>query len=46
MVVLAVDAVGPRTAAVSIVAADGRLLHSEDLACQLSASMRQSDSLT
>jgi predicted RNA-binding protein with RPS1 domain len=39
-VVMAIDAVGPRTAATAIVAADGRMLHSEDLPCQLSASQR------
>ncbi|TWU43205.1 General stress protein 13 [Novipirellula aureliae] len=39
-VILAIDAVGPRTAAASIVAADGRLLHYEDLPCQLSAPSR------
>ena len=39
-VVMAVDAVGPRTAATSIVAADGRLLHKEDLPCQLSSATR------
>ncbi len=39
-VVMSIDAVGPRTAATTIVAADGRLLHSEDLPCQLSAAPR------
>lgn len=39
-VVMSIDAVGPRTAATSIVAADGRVLHNEDLPCQLSAAMR------
>ncbi len=39
-VVMAIDAVGPRTAATSIVAADGRLLHKEDLPCQLSSATR------
>ena len=39
-VVMAIDAVGPRTAATTIVAADGRVLHSEDLPCQLSAAQR------
>jgi transcriptional accessory protein Tex/SPT6 len=39
-VVMAVDAVGPRTAATSIVSADGRILHNEDLPCQLSAGSR------
>ncbi len=39
-VVMSIDAVGPRTAATAIVAADGRLLHSEDLPCQLSSAPR------
>ncbi|MGV3485092.1 MAG: S1 RNA-binding domain-containing protein, partial [Planctomycetaceae bacterium] len=39
-VVLSVDAMGPRTAAVAVVAADGRLLHTEDIPCQLTAGMR------
>ncbi|TWU16322.1 S1 RNA-binding domain-containing protein [Allorhodopirellula heiligendammensis] len=39
-VVMSIDAVGPRTAATSIVAADGRVLHNEDIPCQLSAAMR------
>ncbi|MCC9654472.1 S1 RNA-binding domain-containing protein [Rhodopirellula halodulae] len=39
-VVMSIDAVGPRTAATSIIAADGRLLHCEDIPCQLSAAMR------
>jgi uncharacterized protein len=39
-IVLAIDAVGPRTAAAAIVSSDGRLLHSEDLPCQLSAAQR------
>ncbi|MGI9472529.1 MAG: S1 RNA-binding domain-containing protein [Rubripirellula sp.] len=39
-VVLSVDAVGPRTAATSIVSSDGRILHNEDLPCQLSAASR------
>ncbi|WP_372724174.1 S1 RNA-binding domain-containing protein [Novipirellula sp.] len=39
-VVMSIDAVGPRTAATAIVASDGRLLHCEDLPCQLSAGMR------
>ena len=39
-VVLAIDAVGPRTAATSIVCADGRILHNEDLPCQLSTALR------
>ncbi len=39
-VVMSIDAVGPRTAATTIVAADGRLLHSEDLPCQLAAAPR------
>jgi transcriptional accessory protein Tex/SPT6 len=39
-IVLSIDAVGPRTAAATIVAADGRLLHSEDIPCQLSTAQR------
>ena len=39
-VVFAIDAVGPRTAAATIVSADGKLLHSEDLPCQLSTAQR------
>ncbi len=39
-VVMSIDAVGPRTAATSIVASDGRVLHNEDIPCQLSAAMR------
>lgn len=39
-VVMSIDAIGPRTAATSIVSADGRLLHSEDLPCQLSSALR------
>ncbi|MFG0290900.1 MAG: S1 RNA-binding domain-containing protein [Rhodopirellula sp. JB044] len=39
-VVMSIDAIGPRTAATSIVAADGRVLHNEDIPCQLSAAMR------
>ncbi|TWU21011.1 General stress protein 13 [Novipirellula galeiformis] len=39
-VVMSIDAVGPRTAATTIVSSDGRLLHCEDLPCQLSAGMR------
>ncbi|WP_442505661.1 S1 RNA-binding domain-containing protein [Novipirellula sp. SH528] len=39
-VIMSIDAVGPRTAATAIVASDGRLLHCEDLPCQLSAGMR------
>jgi len=39
-VVLSIDAMGPRTAAVAIVAADGRLIHTEDIPCQLSAALR------
>ncbi|TWT66493.1 S1 RNA-binding domain-containing protein [Allorhodopirellula solitaria] len=39
-VVMSIDAVGPRTAATSIVSADGRVLHNEDIPCQLSAAMR------
>ncbi len=39
-VVMSIDAVGPRTAAAAIVASDGRLLHSEDIPCQLSSAQR------
>ncbi len=39
-VVMSIDAIGPRTAATAIVSSDGRLLHCEDLACQLSSSLR------
>jgi protein Tex len=39
-VVMSIDAVGPRTAATTIVSADGRVLHTEDLPCQLSATQR------
>jgi protein Tex len=39
-VVMAIDAIGPRTAATTIVAADGRVLHCEDIPCQLSAAQR------
>ena len=39
-VVMSIDAIGPRTAATSIVSADGRLLHCEDLPCQLSSALR------
>ncbi|TWU60793.1 General stress protein 13 [Rubripirellula tenax] len=39
-VVMSIDAVGPRTAATTVVSADGRVLHTEDLPCQLSASQR------
>ncbi len=39
-VVMSIDAVGPRTAAAAIVTADGRVLHSEDIPCQLSAAQR------
>jgi|GEM_PF-674893 len=38
--VLALDAVGPRTSPVSIVASDGRLLHTEDIASQLENELR------
>ena len=34
-VVMAIDAIGPKTAATTIVAADGRVLHVEDLPCGL-----------
>jgi protein Tex len=39
-VVLSIDAMGPRTAAIAIVAADGRLIHTEDIPCQLTTAMR------
>ncbi|MGB7324774.1 MAG: S1 RNA-binding domain-containing protein, partial [Rubripirellula sp.] len=39
-VVMSIDAVGPRTAATTVVSADGRVLRTEDLPCQLSASQR------
>ncbi len=39
-VIMSIDAVGPRTAATAIVAADGRLLHCEDLPCQITTAMR------
>lgn len=39
-VVMSIDAVGPKTAATAIVSADGRVLHGEDLPCQLSGSVR------
>ena len=39
-VVMSIDAVGPRTAATTIVAADGRVLHCEDLPCQISGALR------
>lgn len=39
-VVLSIDAMGPRTAAIAIVGADGRLIHTEDIPCQLSAALR------
>ena len=39
-VVMSIDAIGPRTAATSIVSSDGRLLHCEDLPCQLSSALR------
>ena len=39
-VVMSIDAVGPRTAATSIVSTDGRVLHCEDLPCQLSSTLR------
>lgn len=38
--VLAIDAVGPRTSPISIVAADGRVLHTEDIASQLENELR------
>jgi transcriptional accessory protein Tex/SPT6 len=39
--VLVIDAVGPRTAAVVAVGPDDKVLHAEDVACQLSKSVRQ-----
>ncbi len=39
-IVLSIDAMGPRTAAIAIVAADGRLLHTEDIPCQLTTALR------
>ena len=39
-VVLSIDAMGPRTAAIAVVAADGRLIHTEDIPCQLTTAMR------
>ncbi|WP_182864926.1 S1 RNA-binding domain-containing protein [Rhodopirellula sp. JC639] len=39
-VVMSIDAVGPKTAATAIVSADGRVLHGEDLPCQLSGNVR------
>ncbi len=38
--VLAIDAVGPRTSPVAVVTADGRVLHSEDISCQLENELR------
>ncbi|MEM0926597.1 MAG: hypothetical protein AAGJ83_11205, partial [Planctomycetota bacterium] len=39
-VIMSIDAVGPKTAATSIVSADGRVLHGEDIPCQLTANTR------
>ena len=39
-IVMSIDAVGPRTAATTIVSSDGRVLHCEDLPCALSAAQR------
>jgi len=39
-IILSIDAMGPRTAALAIVAADGRLVHTEDIPCQLTSAMR------
>lgn len=39
-VVMSIDAIGPRTAATAIVSADGRMLHCEDIPCQLSSVLR------
>jgi len=38
--VLSIDAVGPRTSPISIVSADGRVLHTEDIASQLENELR------
>ncbi|MEL7337684.1 MAG: hypothetical protein AAFN70_15940, partial [Planctomycetota bacterium] len=38
--VLSIDALGPRTAAAAVVAADGRVVVTEDLPCQMSAAFR------
>ncbi|MEO1526256.1 MAG: S1 RNA-binding domain-containing protein [Planctomycetota bacterium] len=39
-VIMSIDAVGPKTAATSIVSADGRVLKGEDLPCQLTSNVR------
>lgn len=39
--VLVIDAVGPRTSAVVVVDSEDRVLHSEDVPCQLTKAMRQ-----
>ena len=39
--ILSIDAIGPRTAAVAVVGVDGRVLHTEDVACQLTKAVRQ-----
>ena len=39
-VVLAIDAVGPKTAAASVVSADGQMIKGEDIACGLGKSQR------
>lgn len=38
--ILAIDAVGPRTSPVAIVSADGKVLHTEDIASQLENELR------
>lgn len=38
--ILAIDAVGPRTSPVAIVSSDGRVLHTEDVPCQLETEFR------
>ncbi|MEO1614916.1 MAG: S1 RNA-binding domain-containing protein [Planctomycetota bacterium] len=39
-VVMSIDAVGPKTAATAIVSSDGRVLHGEDVPCQLTGNVR------
>ncbi|WP_218934195.1 S1 RNA-binding domain-containing protein [Rosistilla ulvae] len=38
---IAIDAVGPRTAALAVLDGNGQLLHTEDVPCQLSKTMRE-----
>ncbi|WP_197451964.1 S1 RNA-binding domain-containing protein [Rosistilla carotiformis] len=38
---IAIDAVGPRTAALAVLDGNGKLLHTEDVPCQLSKTMRE-----